>query len=462
MMRLFVLTQLMVIILKSVDSWDLASNNLHLSTEVPSKEPVTEVLKLPLSDREKRCFRTDMKVELDKDAVIHTLKLSGSHDCWRYCRVVTKCVVMVFNTEIGVCSLLNYLHLKENSLTTELTVVVLKKCTVQNYGLKMDEVYQFEGEEGPGVLIVQGRRGLQELKCLGVGRARGGEGEAGEGGEGGEEKEVATRAGGKYTLKWKGMCNGADKWVVTRVRQVQELQYLQVAWSEDPSYCLDVTAGVYTPTLLSLYSCRDIRRNDTDPQNLYLLPFTGVGFKESVSLYTAADPGSILTTLDSEDSYFNNNNLLLDLIFQDPAVYPPLHFCPLYMYEVARGEVLNPGKLPLFLAGDSVTVKCKAGYGVKSLNYSQLQIVRCSDIVQVQPCTRLRVRKKEGQCQFYFPVSVVSTISCVVLIGVLLVTCHYTRRSKEEEEGGVREGGDRTKNSQIEREHDVGNVTEPA
>ena len=454
MMQFSVCSQLILIILKSVESWDLASNNLHLSTEETSEEPMTKVLKLPLSDRERDCFRTDMKVELDKDAVIHTLKVPGSHDCWRYCRVVTKCVVMVFNTETGVCSLLNYLHLKENSPSTELNVVMLKKCTVQNYGLELEEIYQFHGEEGPGVLIVQGGRGLQQLKCLGVGRTRGGEKEGREGeGEGGdrgdeEEGEAARRAGGEgigYTLRWKGMCYGADKWLVTKVRQVQGLQYLQVAWSEDTSYCLDVTTGVYTPTLLSLNSCRDIRHNDTDPQNLYLLPFTGVSFKESVSLYTAADPGSILSTEDNEDSYFNTNTLLLDLIFQDPAVYPPLHFCPLYMFEVARAEVLNPGKLPFFLAGDSITVKCKAGYGVKSLNYSQIQVVTCLDEVQVQPCTRLRVRKKEEQSKFYFPVSIVSTISCVVLIGVLLVMCHYKRRRKEEEEGGAREGEDRTK-----------------
>lgn len=57
---------------------------------------------------------------------------------------------------------------------------------------------------------------------------------------------------------------------------------------------------------------------------------------------------------------------------------------------VEHGKVENPDRVPFFLRGSRVRVRCDPGYGVAALNYTDLQEVTCSDHTLVQPCSSLK------------------------------------------------------------------------
>ncbi|KAL5272691.1 hypothetical protein ACHWQZ_G000770 [Mnemiopsis leidyi] len=179
----------------------------------------------------------------------------------------------------------------------------------------------------------------------------------------------------------------------------------------------------------------------------------GFTFRESVSLLTGVDPALILTTVDRADTFFNTNHLVLDLIFQDPAEFPALTICPVSMFVVPKGEILNGGDVPFFLGGDSVTIKCRAGYGVGGQGNTSLQVVTCTESVQVQYCRRIKQEKKVEQSRVYFTVSVISTVCCVLLIGLLFMTCHLKRRNSWRWRG---EEEERTRSSQVK--HEIGSM----
>ena len=53
--------------------------------------------------------------------------------------------------------------------------------------------------------------------------------------------------------------------------------------------------------------------------------------------------------------------------------------CPLRRFVVKNGEVVNENKVPYFLPGETVIIRCQPGYVVKSFNYTSYQIVTCKE-----------------------------------------------------------------------------------
>ena len=60
--------------------------------------------------------------------------------------------------------------------------------------------------------------------------------------------------------------------------------------------------------------------------------------------------------------------------------------CPLRRFVVKNGEVVNENKVPYFLPGETVIIRCQPGYGVKSFNYTSYQIVTCKERARSRPC----------------------------------------------------------------------------
>ena len=66
--------------------------------------------------------------------------------------------------------------------------------------------------------------------------------------------------------------------------------------------------------------------------------------------------------------------------------------CPLRRFVVKNGEVVNENKVPYFLPGETVIIRCQPGYGVKSFNYTSYQIVTCKERARPRPCSLIKNR----------------------------------------------------------------------
>ena len=98
--------------------------------------------------------------------------------------------------------------------------------------------------------------------------------------------------------------------------------------------------------------------------------------------------------------------------------------CPLRRFVVKNGEVVNENKVPYFLPGETVIIRCQPGYGVKSFNYTSYQIVTCKERARPRPCSVVKTmveRRSEEElvkCKIYLVVTIVMSI--MLLRGVLV------------------------------------------
>ena len=98
--------------------------------------------------------------------------------------------------------------------------------------------------------------------------------------------------------------------------------------------------------------------------------------------------------------------------------------CPLRRFVVKNGEVVNENKVPYFLPGETVIIRCQPGYGVKSFNYTSYQIVTCKERARPRPCSLVKTmveRRSEEElvkCKIYLVVIIVMSI--MLLRGVLV------------------------------------------
>ena len=68
--------------------------------------------------------------------------------------------------------------------------------------------------------------------------------------------------------------------------------------------------------------------------------------------------------------------------------------CPIRRFIVKNGEVVNENKVPYFLPGETVIIRCQPGYGVKLFNHTSYQIVTCKERARPRPCSLVKTRVK--------------------------------------------------------------------
>ena len=65
--------------------------------------------------------------------------------------------------------------------------------------------------------------------------------------------------------------------------------------------------------------------------------------------------------------------------------------CSLRYMTIKHGKVINDDKVPYFLAGATVSIRCKDGYHVNGPNHTPYQEVKCSKELRSKPCVTITI-----------------------------------------------------------------------
>ena len=351
----------------------------------------------PLISLDVECLQTNVQIQETKKNVITSFKVVGSHDCWRYCKMMTKCVVISYDTFTGECNLSKHNYSKTNTTLAGTRVIVEKYCTDRTHGMEKEEIARLSSEQN-GVLIMQCQDRLA-LRCLNA-----------------RKQSADERKDPSYTLLWE-TCYGADSWLVQEVDYGISTTHYQISLAKDPGQCIDVEFNDSLATVF-LSHCRQIQPQNRDHQVLFIVDaYTADYIEDPLSLHSVGlDDQLILHT----SRVLDERQQLEGILFQDPLNYPKFDYCPVTQFDIARGKARNDDKLPFFLPGSKVMVECEGGFGVRKLSYSPIQEVVCSENTKVHPCKRVKT-KSETYCSLYLAIGVLALIGCVVLLALLFI-----------------------------------------
>ena len=357
----------------------------------------------PLIFLDVECLQTNVQIQETKKNVIASFKVAGSHDCWRYCKMMTKCVVISYDTFTGECTLSKQNYSKTNTTLAGTRVIVEKPCTDRTHGVEKEEIARLSSDQN-GVLIMQCQDRLA-LRCLNA-----------------RKQSADERKDPSYTLLWE-TCYGADSWLVEEVdhgTSTVSTTHYQISLAKDPGQCIDVEFNDSLATVF-LSHCREIQQQNRDHQVLFIIDaytHTAIYMADPVSLYSVGQDALLIL---HTSRVLDERQQLEGILFQDPLEYPKFDYCPVTQFDIARGKARNDDMLPFFLPGSKVIVECEGGFGVRKLNYSSIQEVVCSENTKVHPCKRVKTKSEFTYCSLYLAIGVLALIGCVVLLALLFI-----------------------------------------
>ena len=312
-------------------------------------------------------------------------KIDDLNKCWNYCKLTSSCQFFSFQLITRRCSLYTKLSIVLYK-TRDFTLVVGDMICLQCLG----NVDQVVSKSQTGLLIEREELG----KCLAVSRTR---------------VNLTDAAG--FKLVWKS-CSQASLWPI-------HYRY------DNNSHCVRVILhdsdwGLETKIYPKSFENRPL---------VYLAPLKNTT-RQIISLHesflmidkkcrfdffalTMLDGDRVKWNLFFDTNALDSYNSLMNVNLKIPVRN---EICPLRRFEVKNGEVVNENKIPYFLPGETVIIRCQPGYGVKSFNYSSYQIVTCKERVRPRPCslfeTRVKRRSEEEfvKCKIYLVVIVVMSI----------------------------------------------------
>ena len=349
---------------------------------------------------------------------LYTFTSAGLSQCWMYCKFLFKCWDIIFDTLSSTCSMFDInavIFVRQSSAN----LTVSKRCMESGapIGSNFSETLSLSQSDSPGFLI---RNAVAIISCLNK--------------RGMPENETVTLRDVSYGLTWRS-CNKANRWMLREVES--EEFYFHISPVGEPDLCLDVR--MFIPTRENMYENLTqafvAKCGNYSSQMMTIPPSLMVSYDDSTVKY------SIYSISELQDSgYFSilftgedvcDCESLTDIAFINPKFYPPSdnQICSISQFATRHGTVRNKENLPFFLPGQKVEVFCNQGYGVKSLNFTSLQVVVCNKRARPLPCTRIapsRLKReteggREKSRYLILMVAIVSSISVVVLIAALMV-----------------------------------------
>ena len=354
----------------------------------------------------KECVRFKLAIPPDV-IVLQSFKVESFIDCWRYCRQVRRCEVFSFHYSNRKCSLFSeiyYLIPRRSSRSP--VAVAARHCLASVIGV--DEMVR-KSQDG-GVLI---ENGFQSDKCLFA-------------------TQIHVNLNTKYgidvsSLKlWWVSCKKASLWEIKRIdsSEMVRISLVSTEWSLEWKAIAADIAIVYLAQTKSIKNQGIMLKGTTED---FGNPFPSYVFDLIES------PGSKRIPMTNIDEIYNGtiDDSLLGVKLTLPF---PSQRCSLESVSVKNGLVLNLDKVPFFLEGSTITVVCQRGYGVRLLNYTSYQVVRCntsSKSRHLKPCSLIRGGKDEDSavmCNVYQAL----TISLSVILFARLVT-NYRKKCQRED-----------------------------
>ena len=369
----------------------------------------------PLTEQEKSCFRSDLQLRSrDPDGYITWFNVFGRGECWRYCQVTLTCQALTFDIINSTCYLYHESHYSvpiEGIPDSNGNVTLEKLCTKIKRGIDVEMAIDMSEDKG-GVLIMKADE--NENKCM-MKRNR-------QSYDKKEYKSVSVKFGRCY--------GGGRNWVFRKVgvEASSNRHLLTISPADNPDLCLDVKLGEQEPPMAVLRYCREISPgNLTDKQIMIVKDFWHADRINSYYIFSRWSDTSLLGT-GKEYEYLDG------LLFQDPENFTNIGSCHLSQLKIPNGMLKNSNKLPFFLAGHSVTIACKKGYGVKKLNYNRTQTLVCSEDAKPYLCTKSvnsRKDKSDGLMKKGGLLAVICLVAVSVLVSFPLVTwsLYKTKRS---------------------------------
>ena len=428
------------IILKAVafyDMEDILSSQHESNASQPSPDPLQSIMEHSSFDREKEfaeCCETEMALD-PVEGHLERFTTKGALQCWLYCKYNFKCTVLLFDISTSTCSLFNSAVKYNPYLGKKLTFIITKFCMEREKrtspGASIPEIVSLS-QSGAGFFIQQS---LPEIACLAKRKYRNNQPEE----------------GSSFRLTWKS-CTEDSRWVVKEVLQEAEQEigqkifnleepdhYYQISPADFLGLCLDVQVLDNGMAMAILSKCRTILPNKEDPQVMF-----GVQMEDMHSIFSksCAENESKYILFTSKEHYQGKS--LLGVTFRDPATFQqdggP---CPLSLFVTPHSAVTNQEKVPFYLPGDQVEIRCNHGYRLPHLNHTTVQTVVCSQNMKPKPCRRIISKKRacrdQDQYLWYLVVAVVSAVIVIMLLVAIVKKNGQQKKTEDAEVGEVEE-----------------------
>lgn len=380
--------------------------------------------------KKQSCISRKDLASFPRKSLLYTFKMTSLQECWKYCKFSSSsenCAVFVFHFITRACSLYRNDELIYKAVS-DFNLAVGNLDCLECTG-EIDEVVK---KSKNGVLIVLKDDGFK--KCLAVKTLNINNNE-----------EVS-----KYQLKWK-KCKDGDLWKLTRSRD---------RFGYNSSFRI---SKINSDLVL------DWRINDDG----YGIAFPNDEFENSgssVHVYKANTNSHICKYKIQAFISANDYPMHLYTIYVRP--YPsylldPVSFalpvrskrCPIKQFSVENGKLLNQDRVPYFLPGNSAFIKCNPGFGVKALNYTIIQQIKCWEEKRPRYCSAIvRSGGKESE---KIAMILVPFVLSTLLTGVMAFICRIAlysgakkqgREVAEEVAAGPSRAGDNIRMKQITKQ----------
>ena len=329
---------------------------------------------------------------LSNERRLQTFKTERMSVCWQYCSIKDGCAVFEYNVITRRCSLFPQIMTKKSRVPKYTLAVAQMSCLdcLQSVEIVMEHSKH-------GVLI----KNQSGKLCLSTRQK--------------SEGTVSTKVDNstRVHLTWIP-CSKADTWTLTRTGETSNQSRENGAWVEvskfNSSLVLDWELTPEEWALVYLTKKSSLSQNKIHFSRSYLYSGLGCRFRFL---------GFGMTLFPKTGSLDGISILVPSAITK----------CPLQQFSVANGEVINENKVPYFLEGSSVSIQCRTGFGVKALNYSYRQVIRCSQGIRPRPCSTLTpVNKREHSVtpdmEIYLGIIVVLSVVLIMgAVGVLGRNC---------------------------------------
>ena len=372
--------------------------NRSLSTNYLTSASVDATMAL-----NKECVRFDL-IPPPYATVLRSFKVKNLIDCWRYCRLIRGCEVFSFRYSTRRCSIFPaiYSMLPRRSSRSPLAVGA-RQCLAAVVGV--DEVVRtsqdggilIENKDWPGKCLFATQIPVNLPKKYGIGDSC-------------------------LKLTWV-TCNEASIWVINQIDAsgMVRISLVNTDWSLEWKEIAAGTALVYLAHMKNIKYQFLMLKEDKQDFGFPFPPYFDLFGPRGSKWIPVPNVDEIL----SWSMYESLHGIILKLPFS-------IQTCSLRSMSVRHGLVPNKDKVPFFLEGSTVTVVCQRGYGVRLLNYTSHQVVRCntsSESRQVKPCSLIRGDEDSVvMCSVYQAL----TISLSVILLVRL--CYqFSKRCKREE-----------------------------
>ena len=321
-------------------------------------------------------------VQLPRSSTILQLKVDTTTNCWNYCMLTRGCALFSYQFVTGMCSLHNH------------TELIFHRSTSFNLAVLDMECLDCLGEIADVVKLSKAGVQIKHVftgKCLTTSS---------------EKMEWDGLKG--YQLTWRN-CSRAARWIVTWAdiwKKLVRISQLDSKWG------IDWTRGEQKVAYLT-------KEKNINNQGL-LLERKGL----NGCLYRVLGPeeiddtGKVVRWIIFSTRPYNDSNIKFNYTLNKIKIIPPIPgpVCPLRQFAVKHGRVLNDNNVPFFLPGSTVTVQCNAGYGVKTLNKSVDQELKCSVNARPKRCIKSVGLEKEWTSQQNVYLAIIASLVTLLIL----------------------------------------------